>query len=431
MNPDQLRAWRRRIFAVSWLTYAGFYLGRVNLAVALPALQAQFGWSKVAVGLLGSALYWAYAGGQLINGHLGDRLSARKLVAIGLVASAILNLTLGSLSTLGLMIVVCALNGWAQSTGWGPIMSTLARWFTPQQRGRLTAFFSPCYVAGHALSWALAGLVTASWGWRNAFFVPGLLLLGVAAFWYLLARDSPRQAMPGAKALPDAHALSAAHTGPEHRSRSDRPGLWASLRGIVQHPRLRWALITCALSGMIKEGLSLWAPTYLVQEQGFALASAALSGALIPVAGAIGAVTSGWLVHRFSPERESPVVAGLAVALGLASLALYWVGPSGQPWLALMLLAAMGWGSHGINALLLMSVPLSLGAKGNVSSTAGTLDFVSYAGGGLSGVLVGTMQDLWGWRAVYVFWALLAASVVLLGLRQIVTSRRAAMARTA
>ena len=404
---------------VSWITYAGFYLGRVNLAVALPALQAEFGWSKLAVGLLGSALYWAYAAGQLVNGHLGDRISARKLVAVGLVVSAVLNLTLGSLSTLGLMILVCALNGWAQSTGWGPIMSTLARWFDSQQRGRLTAFFSPCYVAGHALSWVLAGLLTASWGWRSAFWVPGFLLLGLATVWYLLARDNPGQ------------ALAAAPSGHKPQARSDHPGLWASLCQIIQHPRLRWALITCALSGMIKEGLSLWAPTYLNQEQGFELASAALSGALIPVAGAIGAITSGWLVHRFSPERESPVVAGLAVALGLASLALYGVGPSGQPWLALMLLAVMGWGSHGINALLLMSVPLSLGAKGNVSSTAGTLDFVSYAGGGLSGVLVGTMQDLWGWQVVYVFWALLAASMVLLGLRQILTSRRKVGARAA
>ena len=78
-----------------------------------------------------------------------------------------------------------------------------------------------------------------------------------------------------------------------------------------------------------------------------------------------------------------------------------------------------------------MSVPLSLGAKVNVSSTAGTLDFVSYAGGGLSGVLVGTMQDLWGWQSVYVFWALLAASMVLLGIRQILFSRREAFARAA
>ena len=149
------------------------------------------------------------------------------------------------------------------------------------------------------------------------------------------------------------------------------------------------------------------------------------------MAGAVGAVTSGWLVHRLSGERESPVVAALAVALGLAAMALYWVGPSGKPWLALTLLATMGWGSHGINALLVMSVPLSLGGKGNVSSTAGTLDFVSYAGGGLSAVLVGTMQDLWDWQAVYILWALLAASMVLLGFREIYMSRRDNMARVA
>ena len=412
MDPDQLRAWRRRIFVVSWVTYAGFYVGRVNLAVALPALQSQFGWSKVSVGLLGSALYWAYAGGQLVNGHLGDRLSARKLVTVGLVASAALNLALGSLSVLPLMIVVCALNGWAQSTGWGPIMSMLARWFEPNQRGRLTALFSPCYVAGHVVSWALAGWLIASLGWRSAFWVPGFVLLGLAASWYLLVRDGPAQTLSGRDA------------DQAQRARTARPALWASIRRTVQNPRLRWALITCGLSGMIKEGLSLWAPTYLNQEQGFGLAAAALTGALIPLAGALGAITSGWLVHRVSRGRESPVIAFLSVVVGLAALALYWVGSSGQPWLAVTLLAIMGWGTHGTNALLLMSVPLSLGGKGNVSSTAGILDFVQYVGGGLSVVLIGTMQDLGGWEPVYALWALLSASIALLGLRRFLTSRR-------
>ena len=63
------------VLALCWGTYAAYYLGRVNLAVALPAIQDEFGWSRAAVGLIGAALYWTYAAGQLVNGHLGDRIS--------------------------------------------------------------------------------------------------------------------------------------------------------------------------------------------------------------------------------------------------------------------------------------------------------------------------------------------------------------------
>jgi len=80
-DAGALRAWRYRIFAIAWITYAGYYLGRVNLAVALPALGSEFGWSKAALGVLGSAFYWVYATGQLVNGHLGDRYTAKARAA--------------------------------------------------------------------------------------------------------------------------------------------------------------------------------------------------------------------------------------------------------------------------------------------------------------------------------------------------------------
>ena len=40
MTDLKRQRWQRRILWVSWLTYASLYLGRVNIAVALPALQA-------------------------------------------------------------------------------------------------------------------------------------------------------------------------------------------------------------------------------------------------------------------------------------------------------------------------------------------------------------------------------------------------------
>jgi sugar phosphate permease len=58
-------------------------------------------------------------------------------------------------------------------------------------RGRITALFSPCYVVGHAASWALAGWLTGRYGWRSAFWVPGALLAVAALIWYISARDAP------------------------------------------------------------------------------------------------------------------------------------------------------------------------------------------------------------------------------------------------
>jgi OPA family glycerol-3-phosphate transporter-like MFS transporter len=392
-----------RVLALCWITYAAYYLGRVNVAVAMPAIQSEFGWSRAAVGLIGAALYWSYAAGQLVNGHLGDRMSPRRLVLVGLLASAALNLVFGHLSLLGMMMAVWALNGWAQSTGWGPMLKTLSRWFTPAERGRVTALFTPCYVFGHAASWALAGWLVATRDWRYVFWVPGVMLLGFAAIWRLLLPEPPMETQTARPAA----------------------GIRAGLATLLRHPHLRWGLITAFLSGMIKDGLTLWGPTYLMEQQSLDLGSAALLGALIPMAGAAGAVLAGHLSHRRVGGGEATIVAGLAGLVVVAAAGLYSIGAIGALAPALALLALIALGSHGMNGLLMTSLPLALGSKGEVSSAAGSLDFASYVGGGLAAALVGVLQDVTGWGGVYAVWVLVAGAIVALALRQSRRSRAA------
>jgi len=92
-----LKAWQSRVFLVLWITYASFYIGRVNFSVALPGIMAEFGWTKADVGAIGTALFWAYAIGQFINGQLGDKFGSRVIITVGLTVSALMNLSFGRL----------------------------------------------------------------------------------------------------------------------------------------------------------------------------------------------------------------------------------------------------------------------------------------------------------------------------------------------
>lgn len=399
MQAIALNSWRRRIVVVCFATYACYYLGRVNLAVTVPALRQAYGWDKAAIGVIGTAFYWAYAGGQLVNGPLGDRISPRRLVAAGLVVSALLNLAFGSLGgVLPWMVALWALNGWAQATGWAPIIRTLSRWFTPAQRARVTAIISPSYLVGHAMSWALAGTLTARVGWRAAYWVPGALLLGVAALWYTLARDEPEgtprdggQERGGVGRLA---AMGAAWSGP-----------------------MRWATAVSLLSGMIKEGLNLWGPTYLMEEQSLGVLGAALSGLLIPLAGIAGQLVTGWVQRGVARGQERPVVAWLGVVVALGAAALYAVGGGRSALAALAMLALVAAGSHGMNGLLMASLPLSLGPGAPVSSVTGALNFCQYLGAGLGAALVGTLVDRLGWGGAYGWWAGCALLIALVAAR--------------
>lgn len=83
-SPEALRPDPRRLIVLAWVAYAAYYLGRVNLAIALPAIQSELGLTAAQVGLFGTLFFWVYAVGQLVNGRLGDRFSPRRFVLIGL-----------------------------------------------------------------------------------------------------------------------------------------------------------------------------------------------------------------------------------------------------------------------------------------------------------------------------------------------------------
>lgn len=388
------RRWQRRVFATCWLTYASLYLGRVNIAVALPALQAVFGWTKPQAGLIGAAFFWVYAVGQLINGALGDRWPARILVALGLLASAAANAAFGWAGSVAAMALLWGLNGYAQSMGWGPIMRVLSHWFDAQERGRIAALFGPCYAVGHVASWLLASWLVTRSGWRVAFWVPAGVLALSAFHWWTRIRPRPQDA------------------GLEAPQATNASGTPASLGGVFAYVRarrpLQWATAACLLLGVVKESLTLWIPTYVVETQGFDVARAAWHAIWLPLAGAVGIALSGWLSQRFFRAEEAPVVAGLMGALAL-TLALFRpllaaLGTASIP----LFLALVGAMTYGANGLLLTALPLTHGAQGRVSSVAGFLDFALYIGSGLGGVSTGILVDGWGWGAAFGFWSAVA-----------------------
>ncbi|MBN1641559.1 MAG: MFS transporter [Anaerolineae bacterium] len=392
--------WQRRIFAIAWLSYASFYLCRVNLAVALPAIEGDLGWDARAAGLVGGAFLWVYAVGQLVNGALGQRANARWFVGAGMLASALCNAAFGAASSLWLMALLWGLNGWAQSMGWGPIIKTIRAWFGPNRRGRISALFSPCFVLGHFTAWAAGGWLVGARGWRSAFWVPALVFGAMGVAWFAAIREAP-------------HA--AGFAAPAHASARKTAGVRATVRALLAEPQLRWAASICVFASMIKDGLTLWAPTFLVDAWHMSLEGAALAASVIPLVGLGGSALAGWASDRLFHSREMPGVALLSLVVGAAMVAfLVLLGGGRTVWPVVVVLGVCGAAAYGLNSLMLTSLPLSFEDAG---AAAGFLDFSSYVGGGISALAVGQILARGSWRTVFAYWmaatllALLAAAL--------------------
>lgn len=414
-KSSSVEAWQRRIFLILWITYASFYIGRVNISVALPGIMAEFGWTKADVGAIGTALFWAYAIGQFINGQLGDKFGSRVLITVGLTVSALMNLLFGFSQALGVMIIIWAVNGYFQSMGWAPTVKTLANWFPPRMRGKLSGRLGTSYILGGAISVALAGFITARFGWRATFFVPVVILLVSAIHWYLRARNSPESA--GLPTLEELEGEATPTEGKEISSEDKYLGLRYTLKQSLGN-RVVWIMgFGLFFVNIVRYGFLTWAPTYLFETQKAGIDKAAYSSLIFPLAGAVGAIFAGWATDRWFQSRRAPVAGIFLFMTGIAAWGYRAIDLENQWFLGLITLAAIGFFVFGAHVLIVAAAPMDFGTRKAASSATGFIDGLGYLGAGLQGIVTGLLVDRWGWTAGLAFWivcAFLAAGVMIL-----------------
>ena len=90
-------------------------------------------------GMFQTVFALVYAVGQLVNGSIVDKISARRYIAAGLVLSGICNLLFGLSRSYAMMVVFWALNGAVQSMLWTPIVKLMATWFKGARRSRASS----------------------------------------------------------------------------------------------------------------------------------------------------------------------------------------------------------------------------------------------------------------------------------------------------
>ncbi|MBI5465419.1 MFS transporter [Candidatus Gottesmanbacteria bacterium] len=387
MREENLRHWQKKILATAWITYASFYLLRVNMSVAIPGIIKEFGFSKTEVGSILSALFFVYAAGQFINGQFGDNFSAKKLVAIGLFGSTLLNFIFGYTNGILLvMILIWGLNGFFQSMGWAPTVKIVASWFPTHKRGKAAGILGSSYQIGNAASWLLAGFVVGHFGWHFVFWVPTVFTLLILIFWVNELKEKAEEG--GFETVEITRKVN---------------GFRDTISSTVKNKKI-WT-VALGLFGLniVRYGFLDWAPTYFFEVQKAAISSAAYKAIIFPMAGSIGALSAGWISDTVFKGRRAPMAVVMLILLGLA--ALYFPHIPKQDWiLSLVFLAIIGFLTFGPHMLMVTALPMDLGTKEMAASAAGFIDGWGYIGATLTGVGTGFLLDHFGWNTAFYFW---------------------------
>jgi OPA family sugar phosphate sensor protein UhpC-like MFS transporter len=413
VDADRLRHWQLQIFSLLWTSYASYYLCRVNFAVAQPELLREFGWTSAQVGLIPSVYAAFYAVGQFINGQLGERFGARRMMTLAMLVAGGCNLLFSFTSSYPAMLALWAVNGVAQSAGWSLVVKTISNWTTVRRRGVVIGLISTCYQVGNVIAWLLAGVLCESLGWRAAFWVPALVILPMSALMGLFLRNQPQDA--GLAPVREDLAQGATPSGPGAPVK--REGFLDVLRDMLKN-RVLWVLAIAFFSmNGVRYAFMNWAVQYMADFHGRTIKGSAFTAVALPLIGAVGAVFAGWASDSLFGKRRAPMCAVMLSLLALTCVGFTLV-PRGEWVLATGLLGLAGFLIYGPDMLASGAATVDVHPRAAAAATGFTMA-TGAAGAIFSGAGVGWLKDhaaaltggaLDGWTLI--FYVLGAMSVV-------------------
>ena len=119
------RRLRLQAFVAATLGYSLYYVCRTSLNVMKKPILDSGSLDASQLGVIGSALLFAYAIGKFVNGFIADYCNIKRFMATGLIVSAAANALMGLMGLAHSVVptavifvafaVMWGLNGWAQS----------------------------------------------------------------------------------------------------------------------------------------------------------------------------------------------------------------------------------------------------------------------------------------------------------------------------
>lgn len=408
--------WRLRIFYACFIGYTVFYLCKKNIAVALPGLSEEYGYSNTELGLLGSSLYLTYGIGKFVNGVLADGSDVRKFLPTALIMTAIANLcfglsavfiTPGEVSFFGLptntillwlFVFFWGASGWFQSAGFPAVAKSLTYWYSNSERGTKWSLWSCSHQMGTFLSVIISGFLVAHFGWKMAFFAPGLVAILVAIWLFDRLRDRPQSL-----GLPDIETYNNEPSAKKSDNCETDNRTYAQIfkENILFNKTIWMLAIAYIFVYIIRFGAEDWMIKYLSEAKQNSLELAAMKLSSLPLVGIAGTICAGLVSDKIFKGKRAPVNLIYLVGVVCCLVLLKFNTISNLDFVLIGLLGAF---TYGPQMMIGGLCAVESSSKKVASAATGFTGTFGYVGAVLSATGTGFMVDKFGWNGAIAFW---------------------------
>jgi OPA family glycerol-3-phosphate transporter-like MFS transporter len=392
LKATGISSWQLRAFFSMGILYLFYYFCKYGIYSATGEIQKEFGFSNQTFGRIITIFTLIYAGGQFINGFLGDRYGPKLIMIIGGLGGIVANVCFGLSGTLTFFVVFWAINAYFSSCGWAPGCRIMYNWFPENRWGTWMGIFNALCYSGSFLVYPIATFAVFHWGWRSVFFVCPAFLLTLTIAFIFLGKNSPQDAGLQPEWEQAGKEKSTRRIGAKE--------YWIAFTNL----KMNLAYLSGFGANFIRWGILTWMVKILaepVKEGGFGLTliAAGWITSLASLGGAFFSIVLGVITDRvFKGSRWQTILFGFI----LGGLPLFYIatGPAILDYpMGLFLLGAAMFISGGLIQAVqtpLFDLPGDILGKEMGGTGVGIMDGWMYVGASFAGVFLGWWLDSYG-----------------------------------
>jgi ACS family glucarate transporter-like MFS transporter len=352
-------------------------LDRTNMTVSAPVIQEKFGFSLAQMSVILTSFFWTYALFQVPGGLLAQKIGPRRtLTGASIWWSLFTLLTPFGGNFLG-FTAIRSLLGVGQAADWPTSVLALRRWFPTSERSRGNSLLLAGLYLGPIVGTPLTVWLISQFGWEWSFYLYAIVGFAIAAAWWLMMRDRPRD-------HPLVSPEEAEHIESGQPAETEAKTSWRTFVSSGQF----WAIgLQYGFLILIQGFFVTWLPTYLVQDRGFSLKEMGFGASLPWVAMLVMVFVTAAVTDRILRRTGSVRAARVPLAIGgfLVSAVFLILGAlAANPWVMIALLM-VSLGGVGVVQVQVWSACQDLSAKyaatvsgwtnfwGNLTSALGPL----------------------------------------------------------
>ena len=365
------------------LTYMVSYMTRINFGAVITAIVEQTGMTKtmLSAAVTGSAI--TYGLGQILCGYIGDKISPKRLVFIGLLITVSMNLLIPLCDNHVQMTAVWCVNGLAQACMWPPLVKLMVTLFSQTDYGRASTMVSWGSSFGTIIIYLLSPVIIMVSGWKTLFFITAGCGAVMAMVWLRCCQEPEFERPVAAKgAMAD-----------KKNARFFTPLLAAIMFAIM-------------LQGALRDGVTTWMPSFISETFRLSSEISILSGVCLPVFSILSLRLALALYEKLpgNPVRCAAIIFGLGAVAALVLSMVADTSSIGSIACMALLTGAM----HGVNLMLICMVPPFFQRHGNISTVSGVLNSCTYVGSAISTYGIALLSESAGWQTTAFVWFIIA-----------------------